>query len=160
VRCQSHGLHRQGPPGRVQQQPAIWDVIADTVEQNGEGVPALPKVPFLIIGGLFFSVGWALRNTPNRAEREATRVAEAAAAPAAELPTPRDAALDALALDPLELAIGFGLVPLVDEIGTHPPGSLLARVKTIRRQIASELGMVIPAVRIRPRGNARTSRDS
>src|SRR5439155_12599880 len=57
----------------------------------------------------------------------------------------RDAALDALALDPLELAIGFGLVPLVDA-GT---GTLLQRVGSIRRQIASELGMVIPSVRIR-----------
>jgi flagellar biosynthesis protein FlhA len=109
-------------------------------------VPALPKIPFLIIGGMFFAVGWSLRNTPNRAEREAARVAEAAAVPAGELPAPRDAALDALALDPLELAIGFGLVPLVDETAG---GSLLARVRTIRRQIASELGMVIPAVRIR-----------
>ena len=67
--------------------------------------------------------------------------------PAAELPAPRDAALDALALDPLELAIGFGLVPLVDD-GARG-GTLLARVTAIRRQIASELGMVIPPVRIR-----------
>src|ERR671916_2743623 len=44
-------------------------------------VPALPKVPFLLIGGMFFAVGWALRHTPNRAEREATRVAEANALP-------------------------------------------------------------------------------
>jgi flagellar biosynthesis protein FlhA len=110
-------------------------------------VPALPKVPFLLIGGLFFAVGWSLRNQPNKAEREAMRAAEASAASAGELPAaPRDAALDALALDPLELAIGFGLVPLVDE---GAGGTLLARVKTIRRQIASELGMVIPPVRIR-----------
>ena len=47
-------------------------------------VPALPKVPFLLIGGLFFAVGWSLRNTPNRAEREATAVAEAKALPAGE----------------------------------------------------------------------------
>ena len=63
-----------------------------------------------------------------------------------ELPAPRDAALDALALDPLELAIGFGLVPMVDQ---QAGGTLLQRVGTIRRQIASELVMVIPAVRIR-----------
>src|SRR6185312_12607761 len=62
------------------------------------------------------------------------------------LPAPRDAALDALALDPLELAIGFGLVPMVDR---NAGGTLLSRVSTIRRQIASELGMVIPPVRIR-----------
>ena len=64
----------------------------------------------------------------------------------AQLAAPRDAALDALALDPLELAIGFGLVPMVD---AQAGGTLLARVGTIRRQIASELGMVIPPVRIR-----------
>src|SRR4051794_33951674 len=110
-------------------------------------VPGLPKLPFFIIGGLFFAVGWNLRNKPTSAQLEEQRKAEAAAAPEqGMLPAPRDAALDALALDPLELAIGFGLVPLVDQ---QAGGSLLARVGTIRRQIASELGMVIPPVRIR-----------
>jgi flagellar biosynthesis protein FlhA len=110
-------------------------------------VPGLPKLPFLIIGGLFFAVGWSLRNQPTRTEREAAQAAEQAQLPAgADQATPRDAALDALALDPLELAIGFGLVPLVDG---NSGGTLLARVGTIRRQIASELGMVIPPVRIR-----------
>jgi flagellar biosynthesis protein FlhA len=111
-------------------------------------VPALPTVPFLVIGGLFFAVGWSLRKAPTKAEREAAaaETASAALTAGAPQPAPRDAALDALALDPLELAIGFGLVPMVDQ---QAGGTLLARVGTIRRQIASELGMVIPPVRIR-----------
>jgi flagellar biosynthesis protein FlhA len=112
-------------------------------------VPALPKLPFLMIGSMFFLVGWSLRKQPTAKEREEAERAAAAASTAqqqAELPAPRDAALDALALDPLELAIGFGLVPLVDQ---NAGGTLLARVGTIRRQIAAELGMVIPPVRIR-----------
>ena len=113
-------------------------------------VPGLPKLPFLVIGGIFFAVGWSLRNKPTSRQQgvidkqtAATAVADAGQA---QLAAPRDAALDALALDPLELAIGFGLVPMVD---AQAGGTLLARVGTIRRQIASELGMVIPPVRIR-----------
>ena len=111
-------------------------------------VPGLPKLPFFVIGALFFAVGWSLRNKPNTRQQEAHRHRRGRrrARRRAQLPAPRDAALDALALDPLELAIGFGLVPLVDK---QAGGTLLARVGTIRRQIASELGMVIPPVRIR-----------
>jgi flagellar biosynthesis protein FlhA len=108
-------------------------------------VPGLPKIPFLVIGGIFFATGWSLKSQPTRAERETAAAAERAAAQP-ELPSPRDAAIDALQLDPLELAIGFGLVPLVDQNGG---GTLLPRVGTIRRQIAAELGLVIPPVRIR-----------
>jgi flagellar biosynthesis protein FlhA len=113
-------------------------------------VPGLPKLPFLLIGAVFFAVGWSLRNKPSSRQQDvldkqtaATAIADAGQA---QLAAPRDAALDALALDPLELAIGFGLVPMVD---AQAGGTLLARVGTIRRQIASELGMVIPPVRIR-----------
>jgi flagellar biosynthesis protein FlhA len=52
---------------------------------------------------------------------------------------------DALSLDPLELCIGFGLVPLVDG---SSGGSLLQRVSAVRRQIAAEVGTIIPSVRI------------
>ena len=121
-------------------------MVAGCVIMGFALIPALPKVPFLLIGGLFFAVGWALRKQPTGKERAASEAREAALPPAPEPPTPRDAALDALALDPLELAIGFGLVPLVDQ---HGGGTLLGRVATIRRQIASEMGMVIPPVRIR-----------
>jgi flagellar biosynthesis protein FlhA len=106
-------------------------------------VPGLPSVPFLIVGGLLGGIAWATRDGfgPTAAEAEA---AAAAAAPA-ELPAAADPAADAVGVDPLELAIGFGLVPLVDQ---GAGGSLLARVTGIRRQIATEMGMVIPPVRI------------
>jgi flagellar biosynthesis protein FlhA len=108
-------------------------------------IPGLPKIPFFVIGALFLMLWRSIKDRPTAAE-EAEQQAQLAHAEAqAQLPAPKDAALEALQVDALELAIGFGLVPLVDE---SAGGSLLSRVKTIRRQIASELGVVIPPVRI------------
>ena len=109
-------------------------------------VPGLPKLPFLFIGGIMAAIGWSVRNgMPDD-------IAAAAAAAALPAPTkadkpaaPREEVLKELSIDPLELGIGFGLVPLVDR---RTGGSLVRRVSMIRRQIASELGMVIPPVRI------------
>jgi flagellar biosynthesis protein FlhA len=112
-------------------------------------VPGLPKLPFLIIAAIFGAVAWSVRNgMPD----EETLAADAAALPntgqAALPPAPGDSA-ERTPLDALELAIGFGLVPLVDGgSGPNHPGALLRRVSQIRRQIAGELGVVIPAVRI------------
>ena len=108
-------------------------------------VPGLPKIPFLLIGGLFFFLGRAMGQ--NRDAAAAVVAAEEEAARA--LPPPpvshHDQALEALSLDALELSIGFGLVPLVD--GSNG-GSLLQRVGAVRRQIAVEVGTIIPSVRI------------
>jgi flagellar biosynthesis protein FlhA len=108
-------------------------------------IPGLPKIPFLVIGGLFILAGRALGKTAAATESaEVERLAAAAALPA--VPTsPRDQVQDALSLDPLELCIGFGLVPLVDG---SAGGSLLQRVSAVRRQIAAEVGTIIPSVRI------------
>jgi flagellar biosynthesis protein FlhA len=104
-------------------------------------IPGLPKLPFLFIAAIFGAIAWGVRNGLPGTEDKAS-----AAALAAELP-PSTAGepLSEVGVDALELAIGFGLVPLVEG---GPGGSLLRRVSMIRRQIASELGIVIPPVRI------------
>jgi flagellar biosynthesis protein FlhA len=107
-------------------------------------IPGLPKLPFLVVGGALLLVGRRVRNglpaslmTPD---------------PTPELPTPppadsasRDTVLKELPIDALELGVGFGLVPLVDR---RAGGNLAQRVSMIRRQIAGDLGIVIPRVRI------------
>jgi flagellar biosynthesis protein FlhA len=108
-------------------------------------IPGLPKIPFLVIGGLFIFAGRALSKTATATEAaEVERLAAAAALPPVPS-SPRDQVQDALSLDPLELCIGFGLVPLVDG---SSGGSLLQRVSAVRRQIAAEVGTIIPSVRI------------
>jgi flagellar biosynthesis protein FlhA len=53
---------------------------------------------------------------------------------------------DYLHVDPMELEIGYGLIPLVD---IKQGGDLLDRITMVRRQLAGELGIVIPPIRIR-----------
>ena len=107
-------------------------------------VPGLPTIPFLLVGGALAAVGWAVRDgLPDAVKAKAAEAAKKEETPV--LPATKDAVLGELPLDPLELLIGFGLVPLVDRRGG---GTLIGRVSAIRRQIAGELGIVIPAVRI------------
>ncbi len=103
-------------------------------------IPGLPKLPFLLIAGLFAAIGWSVKDgLPGHTD------AEVAAAAAAAMPPPAEEPLGEVTVDPLELAIGFGLVPLVEG---GKGGSLLRRVSMIRKQIAGDLGLVIPPVRI------------
>jgi flagellar biosynthesis protein FlhA len=116
-------------------------------------VPGLPKLPFLAFGGLLIYIArYVQRNgLPESlaAPPPAVGTAAAKAAPqdgaALGDGTARDVVLKELAIDALELGVGFGLVPLVDRAAG---GTLASRVSMIRRQIATEIGMVIPRVRI------------
>ncbi len=103
-----------------------------------------PKVPFLIVGAGLFFLG---RQLGQNAEVAAAEAAQAEANEIMPVPQPSstDQARAALAIDPLELVVGFGLVPLVDQ---QAGGTLVSRVSNVRRQIAGELGTVIPPVRI------------
>jgi flagellar biosynthesis protein FlhA len=111
-------------------------------------IPGLPKLPFLLIAAIFAAIAWAVRNgMPG--STDADKAAASAAAAQAALPRTGDEPMSEVGVDALELAIGFGLVPLVDAGGSSGSGSsLLRRVSMIRRQIAADLGLVIPPVRI------------
>jgi flagellar biosynthesis protein FlhA len=108
-------------------------------------IPGLPTLPFLVIAAALGAVAWAVRDglPGERAQDKAALDATKPALPAGEQSS--EEAKERLSVDALELAVGFGLVPLVDD-GSN--GALLRRVSMIRRQIAGELGIVIPAVRI------------
>jgi flagellar biosynthesis protein FlhA len=96
-------------------------------------IPGLPKLPFFIIASVFGAAAFAVRSKPAAAD------SEAAAAP------PPDQAEPTIGVDPLSVEVGYALVSLVDE---KQGGTLLSRVRTIRRQIATETGIVVPAVRV------------
>ena len=109
-------------------------------------LPGMPAVPFLAIaGGLFY---FARGEKKKKAAAELlvnTGKAEAASAPAVKPGSPED--IDgALPLDVLALEVGYELVQVVDpQLG----GTLVDRVGALRKQIAVDLGTVIPPVHIR-----------
>jgi flagellar biosynthesis protein FlhA len=105
-------------------------------------VPALPSIPFWLLGGGVLSM-WYFRSQEKQAEANAEAERQEAEAEAeAEEENPSDLLL----VDPLELEVGYGLISLVDP---DQGGDLLERVKMLRKQLAQELGLVIPPVRIR-----------
>ncbi|HEY4137883.1 MAG TPA: FHIPEP family type III secretion protein, partial [Casimicrobiaceae bacterium] len=105
-------------------------------------VPGLPKIPFFLLGGGLIFLGRYAAN----AERK--RVAEQAAADQATAPAApiADPMQDLLQIDPIELEVGYALIPLVDE---KQGGDLLERISMLRKQSAQELGILVPAIRIR-----------
>ncbi len=103
-------------------------------------LPTLPLVATALgLGGLAYGLTRAERR---RGATERQRAEQDAAAGRAE-PQPVESLLK---LDTLELEVGYGLVALVD---ASQGGNLLDRVAAVRRQLAVELGFVMPPVRIR-----------
>jgi flagellar biosynthesis protein FlhA len=107
-------------------------------------IPGLPKLPFLIIGGLFVFLSTKMTDKVDEDDDDAPTPAELASAEAQ--PDSPEAIADKMRVDPLELEVAFDLVELVD---TARGGDLLDRVKALRRKVAMETGLVIPLVRTR-----------
>lgn len=101
-------------------------------------MPGLPTVPFLLLAG---TTGYLALLT-GRGEKEAEKLASEAK-PAAKS---EERITDYLHVDPIELEIGYGLIPLVDR---EQDGDLLNRIALIRKQQAMEMGLIIPPIRIR-----------
>jgi flagellar biosynthesis protein FlhA len=102
----------------------------------------LPGVPLLSVAAILLVIAFYM--TSSKKQTRAHEVAlEKAAAPARVEPPAVDKLLK---IDTLELEIGYGLVPLVD---TNQGGDLLDRIAATRRQLAVEIGLVVPPVRIR-----------
>ncbi|HXU48876.1 MAG TPA: flagellar biosynthesis protein FlhA [Candidatus Binatia bacterium] len=99
--------------------------------------PGLPKVPFLILGGGVGLMAWNMRKNSMMVADNSAKSALPAAA--------RENVESLLKIEPLSVEVGLGLIKLVEGGATSP---LLKRIATIRRQLAGELGYVLPPVRV------------
>ncbi|MCB9944770.1 MAG: flagellar biosynthesis protein FlhA [Geminicoccaceae bacterium] len=105
-------------------------------------LPGLPALPFLALAGGTGYLAWRMARqaadtveTGQQAEKEAKAVEPPAEEPIANI----------LHIDPIRLELGYGLLPLISDSAA---GRLTDQIKALRRQLASELGFVMPSVRI------------
>lgn len=105
-------------------------------------LPGMPPIPFLMLAGLSGYSAWTLSKQQVRREetRRVTAEAEKKKPPVAEEPIST-----ALAIDLIRLELGYGLLPLIN---TEQGRRLTDQIKGLRRQIAGDIGFIMPSVRI------------
>ncbi|MEK4565296.1 flagellar biosynthesis protein FlhA [Alkalihalobacillus sp. FSL R5-0424] len=124
--------------------PKLLYVTAGTIFLLGVATPISKTLTFSMAGLLAFA-GWQLQNIKTRE----TNLELAPDIPddneTDEMRSPENV-VNLLQIDPIEFEFGYGLIPLAD---ANQGGDLLDRVVMIRRQMAIELGMIVPVIRIR-----------
>lgn len=130
-------------------------------------VPGLPFIPFVTLGVALIGMGFVMRNRVAKLQTaeaasavggkqigkgKGNELPETGKAPAALPPASVAGFKQVLNVSPMDLEIGFGLVPLVDK---EQGGKLVDRIGMVRAQIAEELGIVIPPVNVRDNVNLK-----
>jgi flagellar biosynthesis protein FlhA len=106
-------------------------------------MPGMPTATFVMLGLLVGGVGFVTREA---SKRKALAEVQREQMEVEKTQQKEERTEDLLKVDILGLEIGYGLIPLVD---ANQGGDLLSRIATIRKQLASELGVIVPPVRIR-----------
>lgn len=104
-------------------------------------IPGLPHIPFISLSLLFGTLGYfVLREQKSIVQK---RMEEEHKVP---LPPSQEQIESLLTVDRLELEVGYALIPIVDE---EQNGDLLERIRAIRKQFATELGIIVPPLRVK-----------
>lgn len=102
-------------------------------------IPGMPKTSFFIVSGIIAFLAFSIVKAVNRVKEQEKMEQE-------EAPAAVEAAETIAPLDAMGLEVGYGLIPLVDSV---QGGELLHRIKALRRQLALEMGFIIPSIHIR-----------
>ena len=128
--------------GELFTMPKVLKIVGITLAVLGIVTP-LPWWLFLLVGGGLFALGMM---TDKKAAVESLEAeTEETDMEAQEIRKPENV-VSLLQVDPIELEFGYGIIPLAD---VNQGGDLLDRVVMIRRQVALELGTVVPIIRLR-----------
>lgn len=105
-------------------------------------MPGIPAFPFLIMAGTAGVFGYMVTETR---KKETTAAAEKLQIEKSKAPVAEEPIGKALAIDTLRIELGYGLLPLVNN---PEKGKLAEQIKGLRRQLAEDMGFILPAVRI------------
>ncbi|HPV01535.1 MAG TPA: flagellar biosynthesis protein FlhA [Clostridiales bacterium] len=103
----------------------------------------LPTVPFLLLAAVLGFLGYTLSR--QRIAEQKQQEVQIEETEVEEIRKPENV-VSLLQVDPIEVEFGYGIIPLAD---VNQGGDLLDRVVMIRRQLALELGMIVPIIRLR-----------
>jgi len=103
-------------------------------------IPGMPKASFFIVSAVIAFLAFSIVKAVARKAQEQEKMEQE------EAPAAAEAAETIVPLDAMGLEVGYGLIPLVDSV---QGGELLHRIKALRRQMALEMGFIIPSIHIR-----------
>jgi flagellar biosynthesis protein FlhA len=106
-------------------------------------VPGLPTIPMWLVAATLMLVGYIVNSRQKKASVVDEQQVEEVSAEEKRKP---ESVTTLLQVDPIELEFGYGIVPMVD---VSQGGDLLDRVVMIRRQCALDMGVIVPAIRLR-----------
>jgi flagellar biosynthesis protein FlhA len=106
-------------------------------------VPGLPHIPFFVLSLILGVVGYKIQQSAKQAAED--HILQQDEQEIEDVRKPENV-IALLQIDPMELEIGYSLIPLVD---VNQGGDLLDRIVMIRRQCALEMGLIVPTIRIR-----------
>lgn len=108
-------------------------------------IPGLPGIPFMGLSVILATGTWYFLKGGKKIEDEQSDAGASTSDTPEEPGSPEDVE-HLLNVDIIELEVGYGLIPLVDK---QQDGMLLGRIRAIRRQFATEMGIIIPPIHIR-----------
>ncbi|MGG1630579.1 flagellar biosynthesis protein FlhA [Rossellomorea sp. NRS-1567] len=142
TRAASEGNLGQDIMNQLLAYPAMLYVAAFTIFMLGVATP-INDILTIPVAALMGVGAFMLSRSPKETESDMMEMEEEVEQD--EMKSP-ESVVNLLNVDPIEFEFGYGLIPLAD---TNQGGDLLDRIVMIRRQLAIELGLVIPVVRIR-----------
>lgn len=115
-------------------------------------IPSMPTFPFFLAGGSVGVVSYMLFKEAEKMEEVAITQEEEEMIEQ-ERREPENV-MNLIAVEPMEVEIGYGLIPLADESNG---GDLLQRIASVRRQCAIEMGIIVQPIRIRDNLQLKTN---